>query len=239
MIAVTFALPEESKDLRRELREAAELEPTKAGPVVRGLVRGVEVVITHTGVGMEAASKAAERVLREFQPSVVISSGFAGALAGELRVGDVVFDARGEARFAGLDAQLPRCFAGKLVTRSQAAETLPEKAALRKETSAIAVDMETAAIASACDHANVPLVCIRGISDAAGDPLPVPMAHWFDMERQRPRPWSLLRFLARNPGKLLPFVKFVRGLPRAREAMTHALLIFIEKNLRPEEIGPL
>ena len=35
MIAVTFALPEESQDFRRKLREVEELEPTKAGPVSR------------------------------------------------------------------------------------------------------------------------------------------------------------------------------------------------------------
>lgn len=234
MIAVTFALPEESQDFRRKLREVEDLEPTKAGPVLTGLLHNMTVVLFHTGVGMEAAAEAGESLFRRFQPSVVISSGFAGALAKELRVGDVVFDAREHARFSGLDALVPRCFAGKLVSRSQAAETLADKAALHRETGAMAVDMETAAIASACDRAKVPLVSIRGISDAAGEPLPVPMAHWFDMELQRPRPWSLLRFLARNPGKLGGFVKFVRGLPRAREAMTHALLIFIEENLRTE-----
>jgi nucleoside phosphorylase len=228
MIAVTFALPEESKDLRRELRETRQIGLGKAGPVLTGDVRGLPLVLCHTGVGTEAAVRETRSMLEKCRPSLVVSSGFAGALSDRLRVGDVVFDPR-DTGHAGLDRLMPHCFVGKIHTHRQTIETPEEKAALGRESCAIAVDMETAQIAAVCAEAGIPIVGIRGISDAATDPLPVPMAHWFDMDRQRARPLALVLYLMRNPGRIAPFARFVRGLSGARRAMTRGILLFLEE----------
>ncbi len=226
MIAVTFALPEESQDLRALLQDSQQITTRLAGPVIFGLARGVPITIWHTGMGAEAAATEARALLGQCQPRLVISSGFAGGLKPELRVGDVVFDAR-DSTFSQWRARSCPCLPGAIRTHSTALETPSDKASLFNTSGAIAVDMETAAIASVCAEVKIPLFSLRGISDAAGDSLPVPMEHWFDLRRQRPRPLALVSYLARNPRRIVPFVRFVRGLSAPRRAMTLAILDFI------------
>jgi hypothetical protein len=126
-------------------------------------------------------------------------------------------------RAQALPGELPHRFFGTLVTREEAVETTAAKSALALETGALAVDMETAAVAEACRNAVVPLLAVRSISDAAGTALPVPFAHWFDLERQRPRPWALVKYLAAHPNQIVPFAQFVRGLAPARQALADFL----------------
>lgn len=211
MIAVTFALPEESRDFLRATRG-------------RGDVR-----VIHTGMGLEAASRATEALLAEMRPAFVLSGGFAGALDPRLRLGDVVV-----AENLSTPELLVRSDGigrlGKLVSRARPAELVEEKAALFRETGALVVDMETEAIAAACHRAGVPLLAIRAISDTAHDPLPAPLAEWFDLAQQRPRPRRLLAYLWRRPSAIRPFVRFIRGLPVARRALTMAMLRATERD---------
>ena len=204
MIAVTFALPEESRDFVRAVRGRC------------------DVTVVHTGLGLEAAATATAALLAGPRPAWVLSGGFAGALDPRLRLGDLLVAENFTsplllARAAGLER-------GQLVSRPRPVELVAEKAALFRETGALAVDMETAAIAAACARAGVPLLALRAISDPAHEPLPAPLAEWFDLARQRPRPRRLLAYLWRRPSAIRPFVRFVRGLPVARRALTAALL---------------
>jgi adenosylhomocysteine nucleosidase len=203
MIAVTFALPEESRDFLRATRGRRDL------------------AVVHTGMGLDAAARASEALLADLRPDWLLSGGFAGALDPRLRLGDVIV-----AENFSSPALLPRCRSerGTLVSRARPAELVAEKAALFRDTGALAVDMETEAIAAACRRAGVPLLAIRAISDTAATPLPAPLAEWFDLARQRPRPQRLLAYLGRRPSAILPFVRFVRGLPTARGALTRAML---------------
>lgn len=203
LIAVTFALPEESRDFVRATRRRADL------------------TVAHTGMGLEAAASATEALLAKPRPAWVLSGGFAGALDPNLQLGDVL---------VAENFSSPELLArnrgrrGTLVSQPRPAERVEEKAALFRETGALAVDMETAAIAQACQRAGVPLLSIRAISDTTRVPLPAPLAEWFDLARQRPRPRRLLAYLVRRPSAIGPFVRFVRGLPVARRALTAAML---------------
>lgn len=230
MIAITFALPEESKDLRRALENSRLVRKGVAGPLLTGSLQGANVAIAHTGIGREAALQTARDLLRDYQPSLLISSGFAGGLSRELRVGDVVFDA---AETRSTAPNTTGLFAGRITTSEHVIETPAGKIALREATGALAVDMESSAISAACRETGTPFVCIRGISDAVSDRLPVPMPHWFDLEKQRPRPLGLVLFLLSHPSRILPFGSFLRGLPLARRAMTDAILAFVERSISP------
>ena len=68
------------------------------------------------------------------------------------------------------------------------------------------------------------LVPVRTISDAADAPLPVPFSEWFDLRRQRPRQWALVKYLLAHPGRIGPFTAFVRGLAPARRTLAEFLL---------------
>ncbi len=55
-----------------------------------GNLRGKETVIVESGVGGQAAARAVSDVIDFHQPLWVVSAGFAGALAGELRRGHIL-----------------------------------------------------------------------------------------------------------------------------------------------------
>ncbi len=199
---------------------------TKAGPLLTGSMEGIPIVLCHLGMGPRSAAETGKQIVEQFHPSLLICSGYAGGLSNELQIGDVVFDARGTPFTAPQITPL-RSVAGRIVASDSAAETPEAKLAMHRETGALAVDMESAAIAEICTRAGIPMVSLRAISDSAQDALPVPMEHWFDLDRQRPRALGLLRYLAGNPKQIGPFIRFLRGLPKARAALTRALLVFI------------
>lgn len=216
-IAVLFALPDESGAFRGMLRGQ-----TVAGRgvemMVRGMVGETPVLIAHTGVGAAAAARRTAQVIAAERPRLIVSAGFAGGLQGLANVGAVVFDARG----SGMEAPAG-CLTGAIVSVGAVVETAPGKADLGRRTGAVAVDMETAAIAGAAQESEVPVVALRVISDPVDADMPVPMKVWFDVERQRPRVLGLLAWLARHPSRIGPFARFVRGLGPAKVGLARAL----------------
>ena len=217
MTVVTFALPQESRDFRAALRARG------------GRFGAEEIRVVHLGIGPAAAGEAMRRLLAEVKPRMLVCAGFAGGLEPRLRVGDLVL---GE-NFTSPEmlACVPGGAAvGALVTRSAPIETIEAKAALARESGALAVDMETAVVAEACRVAGVPLLAVRAISDAADTALPMPFEEWFDLASQGPRRWRLLKYLACHPGQIRLFAQFVRGLAPARRALTDFLVRFLEQS---------
>lgn len=214
-IFVTFALPEESRDFRRAI--------ANRGP---GNIR-----VEHFGVGPSMAAKRLAALLAGPRPRLLICAGFAGGLAPQLRLGDLVVaenlstpEVLARVRMVAADATHFSCAFGAIISRALPVESIADKAALFRETDAWAVDMESEAVAAVCRAAGVPLLVVRTISDPAEAALPVPFADWFDVEKQGPRVAGLLQFLALHPGRILPFARFVRGLAPARQALTTFLL---------------
>lgn len=242
-----FALPQESRDFVRRLRGKS---ADGAGPWMVGELGGEEIVVAHTGIGMTCAAEKTRALLAAHRPGWLISAGFAGGLDPELKVGDIVVAtnfsapellARAKRRpstaqpcdGAGCSDRndsggAPRVFPGPLVTSRHAIECFAEKSQLARETGALAVDMETSAIAGECAKSGVPMLAVRVISDCAATPLAVPFACSYDLVRQRPRPLRLTVFLAGHPSRIAPFARFVAGLAPARRALTHFLHSLIE-----------
>jgi nucleoside phosphorylase len=89
MIAVTFALTAESADFIRLLQDR-EPSPRGGAAVVAGTLYNHPVCVVHTGVGEKSACARVGQFLAETKPSLLISSGFAGAITDELKPGDVL-----------------------------------------------------------------------------------------------------------------------------------------------------
>ncbi len=153
-------------------------------------------------------------MIEAVKPRLVIGAGFAGGLDPRLRTGDTVAD----------DFSRPPV----VLSRRDPVETTAGKESLFRETGARVVDMETDALAAVCGPAGVPLVAVRAVSDTADEALPVPFGVWFDVARQRVCPFALLGFLLRRPSNIMPFARFVSGLPRVAAALAKA----IEETLR-------
>jgi adenosylhomocysteine nucleosidase len=170
------------------------------------------MVVAHTGIGPEAAAVTMARLLPLVPWTRVIAAGFAGGLDPQLRLADTIVESR------------PSFEPHRLISRPLPVESVEDKARVFRETGAAAVDMETDPIAAACAAANIPFTAIRAISDPAEAALPVPFAAWFDLKKQRPKPLGLLGYLVRHPGRIPPFVCFLRSLNPVAQALAAALL---------------
>ena len=222
LAAVTFALPDESRDFVAKLRGARQIRRGSL-PVFVGALGEKQIAVCHTGVGAESCRERITDFLKNHQPKYLISSGFAGGLDPVLKVGDLVLAENFTDPTLLAKAHLQNVRVGKLTTQPAVAETVTDKAALASQTGAFAVDMETATISELCALHGVPMLSLRGISDSAADDLPVSFSIWFDEKKQKPRVGALLWELATHPKNISPFAKFVRGIPPTRKRMTTAL----------------
>lgn len=233
MIAVAFALPQESRPFVAALRCAtARLGPFEC-PVVRGTLRGREIGVFHTGLGDACAR---ERLARLAQTCAaadferLIAAGFAGGLDPALPAGSLVLSGENGAECARARAILEgRARVGCIATSPEVLETPQAKARFARETGALAVEMENAALGDFAREQGIPFLTLRAITDPAGEVLPVPTPVWFDTAAQRPRPGALLSFLLAHPSRWGAFARFLWNVHRARTALTAALIDLVER----------
>ena len=125
------------------------------------------------GIGADSARRAAEAIIVNYSPELLISAGVAGALVSELHIGDTVFPAvaidacdgsRHETSIR--DAALGKSPLARTVLVSSAnVAGAVQKRQLAKSYGAHVVDMEAAAVARAAQFHNLPFVAIKAISD--------------------------------------------------------------------------
>ncbi len=94
-----------------------------------------------------------------------------------------------------------------------------EKKALFCRTGAVAVDMESAAVATVAQKANVPFVAIRAIAESADMTIPRSLLTAVD-EFGRLRPFVLVRRLAAHPRELLPLIHLGKGFRAAQATLS-------------------
>ncbi|MBA3961693.1 MAG: hypothetical protein H0X40_07315 [Chthoniobacterales bacterium] len=213
MIAVTFALPNESRDF------------------VRLLARGNhEVVILHTGVGQKITRERIEPFLAQHRVDSLISSGFAGGTAPLLGVGDLLLAENFSDPVMLENArELLIAHVGKLATAESVIETEEARDKFASEQGALAVDMETAVIAQACAARKLPMLSLRVISDTAAAPFPAPASVLFSLARQKTEPLALAKHLARHPSAVVRLSRFARQISSARNSLTNALTVLVRE----------
>ena len=89
MIAVTFALPAESSEFLRRLRNKS-CTDRNGNRIVRGTIHDHKIEVLHTGVGGNVCKERIGKFLEGAQFRILISAGFAGALNDKLRAGDLL-----------------------------------------------------------------------------------------------------------------------------------------------------
>jgi len=212
MLAVTFALPSESRDFVRLL----------AG-------RHQEVEVFHTGVGAALADRRIEGFLDSKPFTLLISSGFAGGVDHSLGVGNLfVAENFSDPKLLEQARELLICRTGKLVSTDRVIENAEERTAFAREHGAHAVDMETEQIASACATRKIPLLSLRAISDSTAAPFPAPASVLFDLERQRTRFRRLAPYLLTRPHAVVRLARFARQIAAARTELAIGLKELIE-----------
>jgi adenosylhomocysteine nucleosidase len=188
-----------------------------------------QVVVAWAGAGAESAGRAAEAAL-ERGVDALLAVGFAGALSTTLHVGDLLFATEiaepggdcwevDESLLATFRATPARSAGrtltfGRLVMATRVLADPSEKRRMEKETGAVAVDMESAAIARRAALAGVPMGALRAMTDGAAESLPPDLETCFDSAGQFHRT-RLLRLLARRPTAVGGLLRLGRQASRA------------------------
>jgi adenosylhomocysteine nucleosidase len=166
-----------------------------------------EVVVVCGGIGAAASRRASEAVIAIFDPKIVCSAGFAGALDPKLRVGDVV---RPSSVINAGDGSRTVVEGGEGVLVSFASVASPlQKSKLRDSFGADVVDMEAAAVARSAEARHKQFTVVKAISDEMDFEFPA-MDRFIDADGRfsqgrfawyagvRPWLWPRVMRLARN-----------------------------------------
>jgi adenosylhomocysteine nucleosidase len=215
-IGFVFALGIESGCLEDRFANSSVVHA--AGRRVRvGELAGHRIALVRTGMGQVAARRGTEHLLAGHRPKLVISAGFSGGLQPQVRRGDLVLADRvgltsGERllvdlRFEQSASARPRVHVGTIVTVDQLVCLPAEKISLGREQSALAVDMESWAVADACRQAKVPFLAVRVISDAADEALPAFIDQMARRKGFAGKTGVVLGALWRRPGSLREMVR--------------------------------
>jgi hopanoid-associated phosphorylase len=167
----------------------------------------------------------------------LVSFGIAGALAPQLRAGDVVVSAevvaadcrwRGDENFCRRVGELARRLGAVEGPVFGAPAILPGEAEKRRawqETGAFAVDLESDVVARIAARAGIPFVVVRAIADAAYRELP-PAALIPLSQAGRPRLKSVFASVLKYPRQITPLIGLARETRKALAALAepaHAL----------------
>ena len=192
-IAIIVAM---DKELQLLLPMLKDCRATEDGKYYTGTLAGHDIVATKCGIGKVNAALGATALIDNYAPDTVINTGVAGgtgATANPAKVLDVVLASEvayhdvwcGPGTEPGIAANCPARFTCPLSDDIRLAlgaregllasgdifvdrrEDLDRILSLYPD--ALAVDMESAAIAHACHLRNIPFVCLRVISDTPGE----------------------------------------------------------------------
>ncbi len=229
MIAVTFALPEESSEFLRRLRAKSRADRNDIS-ITRGVIDDRQIEVLHTGVGERVCRQRLGKFLDDQRFDLLISTGFAGALNDELQVGDLLL----AKNFSTVDlderrssfSRLPIHMAD-LLTAPTLSDSSDERTEIARTTGAAAVDMETEFIARACAAHAIPLLSLRVITDTPREPFPAPAHVLFDVATQRTDLPKLAAFFLTHPNRIPGLLQFARKIAHARKTLADALVAIV------------
>ena len=219
-----FAVPQERDPfLQRLSARGADFERR----TINGLPRlarvhtAPELTVVVTGMGMNNARQTAEIILRQAKPAIVWTCGYAGGLDPRLGVGDLVFAA--DPQFPYADSLLKNGWKrARFVTVETVAVTQAEKAQLRKESAADAVEMESGAIREIAAMLGCPSATVRAISDTANQDLPLDFNALASGDGGI-APLKLVGTLLSAPYKIPRLIRFGRDTARVGRLLADAL----------------
>ncbi len=240
-IAVITAMPEEFRVVFRWLKSgaAARLGGIKA---IHCQTAGHDFVLVQSGMGFDNAAKAAETVIRETPPDLIISAGFCGGITPEVRIGDVVvahtivitnesgveevpveFSGIGQALVTNLTEKGKRAVEGTFVSTRAIMPKAHLAGLLADRYRNPVVEMESGAIALAAAEHSIPLLAIRAVSDAADEELGFSLDEFCDPELRCILFRKVLLKILRKPAIIPQLIRLSRSSRKAAEELTTAM----------------
>jgi len=219
VIGIFAALQRELKPIAACLANLDEFQESGVRFSVGHLNRAT-VVLVQTGIGWTRALSAAQIAAARFPLRLYISTGFAGALQDSIRVGDLVIGEKIFSLLPGGPGKAFVCdeaftqsagtaakafpggvFCGSLVTVGQIVGRAEDKKSIAGKSGAIALDMETAAVAGVADQRRISFIAVRAVSDTLDENLGFD-ASLLLTDGGGFRWWSGIRYLACHPAAL-------------------------------------
>ena len=145
-----------------------------------GRYDGVRIAAVICGMGFANARRATQALVDAHTPAWILSAGFAGALRDGMKVGNIVMasslaDTHGNELSVEMNAPSDPSrglYVGRIVTVDSMVRTVAEKRALAARFDALAVDMESLAVAQVARDTKTRFVAVRSISDDLSEDLP-------------------------------------------------------------------
>ena len=195
------------------------------------------VFVYTAGMGFGNATKAVRALINK-NVDAFVSWGVAGALDESLLSGDIVLpeyvidnnkqrykvDARWHAKLKKRLTQ-SNVFPGGTIVSTRDLQHSPQlKSELHQSTQALALDMESAAIAQAASLADKPFVIIRTIFDTASMSIPQSSTNATDQYGKISIP-KLFAGLIRNPGELLQYPNLISSYKKAKNSLIRVMTL--------------
>jgi len=145
-----------------------------------GLLGEIRIAFAQSGMGPGRATRATKALIDGHSPGWVISAGFSGALQENMKVGDIVVgnsivDPAGTELAIDLKMEsnpATGLYVGRLLMVDRIVRTVADKKALAEQHAALAVDMESLAVAQVCRESKIRFLAVRAISDDLSADLP-------------------------------------------------------------------
>jgi adenosylhomocysteine nucleosidase len=200
------------------------------GATHAGSLDGRPVVAIVTGMGTRLAAEGTARLLEsEPLPEQVVVVGITGAVDDETPIGALVVPERVVDGATGREHRHrpPGTTPAHGVLWTTTGMTPPDELPALRARGVVALDMETAAIAAACEERDVPWSVFRCISDRATDGSVDDEVFHLSRPDGTPNLPAAARYVARHPGRVPGLVRLARGArlaaDRAAEAAIAAL----------------
>ena len=222
-LAIFVATQAEMKPLATALQSTGR-SAHRSNSMVRVRIEGRDLLLAKTGVGPDNAEAVASHLFEETPVTAALSLGVAGGLSPQLQTGDLIVGDRAILRRSSGPQSFPcdsglqeaaltvirrwnsRHCLGPILTVDRIVRTPKEKHQLAAESGAVALDMESAAIASAALAYSVPFLAIRGILDPLHEDLVIDFDQFLDTEGEPNLP-RLMQYLITHPFTLPHLVR--------------------------------
>lgn len=145
-----------------------------------GRYGAVRLAVVESGVGFEKARRATQAMIDAHTPPWVLSVGFSGALVESMQIGDIVVaneivDQHGQSMSVDVAMQDDPdhgLHVGRIATTDEMLLAIADKQQCATATGAIAVDLESLAVAQVCRETQTRFMAVRAISDDMSEDLP-------------------------------------------------------------------
>ncbi|HBG08340.1 MAG: nucleoside phosphorylase [Geobacteraceae bacterium GWC2_58_44] len=244
-LGVVAAMPQEIAPLLRHVK-VYKRERAAGFALYRFAVQGAPVLLIESGMGPAHAKAATETLISVAKPAVILNFGFAGGVLPGTEVGELVLAERVLWLEQGRLTQAPQpdhelaailreaCAGAQLTLKPG---TFITTAAIMNKTQVAqsleagvphpVLEMETAAVLRVAGEAGIPVLAVRGVSDAAHEELGFSIEEFCDREL-RISPARILRCIAGKPWIIPQLVRLSGNSKKAGENLARCVEVALK-----------